>query len=287
MKKRVLKSKTPIRKSRSRKRNLSSRGTWLRYFFVTFLLLLLCGIAYHYRNGLAYYLGFKSDKVLVAKEQRHFSDVRNYQVLSRHEDLVAGIDVSQYQGTITWSKVKAVEGTFPIRFAFIRSTAGTNKLDQEFRQNWKNSKENGIIRGAYHYYRPNENSIEQANFFISNVTLEKGDLPPILDIESLPKNQSIDSLKVGLKRWLTIVDAKFRLKPIIYTNEKFYEDFLKDDFSEFQFWIANYNFFTETMQDDWLFWQFTEKASIAGIDGNVDVNLYNGSPKMLRYLTKP
>ena len=150
----------------------------------------------------------------------------------------------------------------------------------------KNSKENGILRGAYHYYRPNENSIEQANFFIRNVKLENGDLPPILDIESLPKNQSIDSLKVGLKRWLAAVDEKFHLKPIIYTNEKFYEDFLKDDFGEFQFWIANYNFFVETMQDDWLFWQFTEKATIDGIDGNVDVNLYNGTTKMLHYLTK-
>jgi lysozyme len=286
MRKRVLKSKTPIRKSRARKRNLSPSGQWLRYFFVTFLLLLLCGIAYHYRNGLAYYFGFKSDKVLEAKEQKHLSDVRNYQVLSRHDNLVAGIDVSQYQGTITWDKVKAVEGTFPIRFAFIRATAGTNKLDQEFRRNWKNSKDNGIVRGAYHYYRPNENSIEQANFFLSNVKLENGDLPPILDIESFPKNQSIDSLKVGLKRWLTAVDEKFHLKPIIYTNEKFYEDYLKDDFGEFQFWIANYNFFVETMQEDWLFWQFTEKATIDGINGNVDVNLYNGTPKMLHYLTK-
>ncbi len=286
MRKRVLKSKTPIRKSRTRKRNLSPIGKWLRYFFVTFLLLLLCGIAYHYRNGLAYYFGFKSDKVLAEKEQKHFSDVRNYQVLSGHDNLVAGIDVSQYQGSIAWEKVKVVEGTFPIRFAFIRATAGTNKVDVEFHRNWKNSKENGILRGAYHYYRPNENSIEQANFFIRNVKLENGDLPPILDIESLPKNQSIDSLKVGLKRWLAAVDEKFHLKPIIYTNEKFYEDFLKDDFGEFQFWIANYNFFVETIQDDWLFWQFTEKATIDGIDGNVDVNLYNGTPKMLHYLTK-
>ena len=286
MKKRVLKSKTPSRKSTIRKSNLTSRSAWLRYFFVIFLLLLLCAIAFHYRNGLAYYFGFKSDKVLVAKEHKHFSDVRNYQVLSTHDNLVAGIDVSQYQGTIRWKEVKVVEGTFPIRFAFIRATAGTNKLDQEFRRNWKHSKENGMVRGAYHYYRPNENSIEQANFFISNVTLEKGDLPPILDIESFPENQSADNLKVGLKRWLTIVDDKFRLKPIIYTNEKFYEDFLKEDFNEFQFWIANYNFFVETMQEDWLFWQFTEKATIDGIDGYVDVNLYNGTPKMLHYLAK-
>ena len=75
------------------------------------------------------------------------------------------------------------------------------------------------------------------------------------------------------------------VKPIIYTNEKFYEAFLKEEFSDYRFWIANYNFFVETMQEDWLFWQFTEKATIPGIKGNVDVNIYNGTPKMLQYMT--
>jgi lysozyme len=116
--------------------------------------------------------------------------------------------------------------------------------------------------------------------------LQKGDLPPILDIEAMPKNQPMDSLKGGLRRWLTKVDQHYKIRPIIYTNESYYEDFLKEDFSDFPFWIANYNFFVEKMQDDWLFWQFTEKATIDGIDGNVDVNLYNGTPKMLQYLTK-
>jgi lysozyme len=102
----------------------------------------------------------------------------------------------------------------------------------------------------------------------------------------MPKNQSMDSLKSGLRRWLTKVDQHYKIRPIIYTNESYYEDFLKEDFSDFPFWIANYNFFVEKMQDDWLFWQFTEKATIDGIDGNVDVNLYNGTPKMLQYLTK-
>ncbi len=51
-------------------------------------------------------------------------------------------------------------------------------------------KENKIMRGAYHYYRPNENSIEQANLFIKTVKLQKGDLPPVLDIEKLPEEST-------------------------------------------------------------------------------------------------
>ena len=248
--------------------------------------LFLFAIGFHYRSGLAYYFGFKSSKVIEKQESKRLTDVRNFQLLTQYADRVVGIDVSEYQGHIHWDKVKTIESTFPIQFAFMRATAGKDKVDTQFGRNWTESKKNKLLRGAYHFYRPNENSLDQAAFFINTVTLHKGDFPPILDIESIPKNQPMDSLKSGLRRWLTKVDQHYGIKPIIYTNERYYKDYLKDDFSDFQFWIANYNFFVETIQDDWLFWQFTEKATIDGIDGNVDVNIYNGTPKMLNYLTK-
>ena len=106
--------------------------------------------------------------------------------------------------------------------------------------------------------------------------LSKGDLPPILDIEKLPKTQSIDSLKVGLKRWLKKVEQHYKIKPIIYSGESYYNDFLRDEFSEYPFWIANYNFWRKEMDADWMLWQFTEKAQVNGIDGLVDVNVYDG-----------
>jgi lysozyme len=280
--------KTLVRRSTASRKTTSKRKTSSRkisgFVFGLFCCLFIFGLGYHYRNGLAYYFGFKSDKVIDQVAAKRISDVRNYNVLSDYADKVVGIDVSQYQGTIHWDEVAAVENNFPIKFVFIRATVGKNKVDNAFATNWDASRKK-FIRGAYHYYRPNENSLEQARNFITNVKLSKGDLPPVLDIEAMPKNQSIDSLKVGLKRWLEKVDAHYHVKPIIYTNEKFYEAFLKEAFSDYQFWIANYNFFVETMQDDWLFWQFTEKATIPGINGNVDVNIYNGTPKMLQYMT--
>ena len=125
----------------------------------------------------------------------------------------------------------------------------------------------------------------EAENFIKTVKLRKGDLPPVLDIEQLPEEQSIDSLKVGLKRWLKKVDAHYKVKPIIYTGQRYYEDFLKEEFKGYTFWIANYNFFVENIEDDWAFWQFTEKATLKGINERVDLNIYNGTPKMLEYLT--
>ena len=142
-----------------------------------------------------------------------------------------------------------------------------------------------MIRGAYHYYRPNENSLEQAALFIKTVRLQKGDLPPVLDIEKLPKNQSMTNLKKGLRRWLQAIENHYKVKPIIYTGEKYYDDFLKEEFSDYLFWIANYNFYREEIQDDWLFWQFTERAAVPGIEGNVDVNIYNGDLQQLQFIT--
>ena len=256
-------------------------GIALGIVFVIFIFL----VGFHYRNGLAYYFGFRTKNAFVEKEEKRINDVRNFELLSKYSDKVVGIDVSQYQGTINWEQVKNIENSFPIRYVFIRATVGQDKVDNEFENNWRQSKNNGIVRGAYHYYRPNENSLAQANNFISTVKLEKGDLPPVLDIEQLPKNQTLDSLKVGLKRWLVKVEDHYKVKPIIYSGEKFYNAFLKEEFSEYTFWIANYNFFVEDLKDDWLFWQFTEKATVDGIDGNVDANIYNGTPKMLHYNT--
>ncbi len=249
--------------------------------------LIFCAIIYHYRNGLAYYFSFKSDKVLDKEaKEKSLSDVRNYQVLKKNGDKAIGFDVSEYQDQIEWTDVKTLDNDYELSFVFIRATVGKDRLDKRFEENWLGAKENHLIRGAYHYYRPNENSIEQAELFINTVRLEKGDLPPVLDIERLPENQSIERLKIGLKRWLTMVEVHYKMKPIIYTGERYYDDFLKDEFSDYLFWIANYNFYREQMKEDWLFWQFTEKASVSEIKGNVDVNIFNGDVEQLQFITK-
>lgn len=286
MKKPVAKRK-PVKRGpivKKKKAFLSDKGK--KGVAIIILIVLLMAVLYHYRDGLAYYFSFKTDKILKKEaEAKRVSDVRNYQVLHKHEGKVVGFDVSEFQGKINWALVNKVEDKYPLRFVFIRATAGNDRVDAQFAFNWDEAKKKKIIRGAYHYYRPNENSILQAELFIKTVKLKKGDLPPILDIEKLPKNQSLDSLKVGLKRWLKVIDAHYKVKPIIYTGEKYYDDFLKKEFSGYRFWIANYNFFVEDIKEDWLFWQFTEKAIVPGVSGNVDIDIYNGTPKQLDYLT--
>jgi lysozyme len=280
MAKAVTRKQTIRRKSSKNKKSVIST----KFIVIAFLVLAFIFGIYHYKNAILYYFSFKSDKVL--KEDK-VAQARIFQILKAHKELTFGFDVSQFQGKINWNKVDSVEHKFPLQFVFIRATAGNDKKDIRFDENWVAAKKYHFIRGAYHYYRPNENSLEQAENFIKIVTLQKGDFPPVLDIEKFPENQSIDSLKVGLKRWLKKVDEHYKVRPIIYTGEKYYNDFLKEDFPEYTFWVANYNFFVENIKDDWLFWQFTEKARIEGIDERVDVNIYNGTPMMLHYLTIP
>jgi lysozyme len=276
-------SRKYIKKTSFRKSNPKSK--WL-FFGITFLLFFFMAFGiYKFRDGFLYYLGFKSDKnaATLSKEDRKITDIRIYEVLHKHDDKAIGFDVSEYQSKIDWEQTYHIDEAFELSFVFIRATAGKNKVDARFKENWKASKERQLIRGAYHYYRPNENSLAQAENFIQHVNLEQGDLPPVLDIEKLPNSQSIDSLKVGLRRWLKKVEKHYKVKPIIYSGESYYTDFLKREFKEYPLWIANYNFWRNHLEKDWLFWQFTEKAQIEGIKGMVDLNVFNGDKNKLQF----
>ena len=75
------------------------------------------------------------------------------------------------------------------------------------------------------------------------------------------------------------VEQHYGVKPIIYSGESFYNEHLYNDFSEYTCWVANYNYYVENIDDDWSFWQFTDKGSVYGIKEFVDVNIFNGQKK--------
>lgn len=193
-----------------------------------------------------------------------------------------GIDVSTYQYNINWDTVLKYN---EIDFVFIRATAGENKLDDTFTRNKELLKKHNIICGVYHYYRPNENSKTQADFFIKNVKLEIGDLPPVLDIEKLSKDKNLSILKKELLNWLKIIEQHYKITPIIYTYNNYYSLFLQNDkrFSKYPIWIAWYNTKErpETIVKEWLFWQFSDKGRLKGLEHNVDLNVFNGTKKNL------
>ena len=281
-----LERRTAKAAKRSRKRPKKKQFSFGKYILLPIVLVTILVGIWHYRYAL-YYLAFqRTQEGTEVKLAPLTTRMRNFDVLQHHQDKLYGIDISHYQGRINWKKVAKIQDSFPISFVFIRATAGKTRTDRKFKRNWKLAKEKGFVRGAYHYYRPDENSLEQAYKFIKTVKLKPGDLPPVLDIEDIPRVQSMDRLKVGLKRWLNTVEKHYGIKPILYSGESFYNDFLYQEFAEYTCWIANYNYYVERIDKDWQFWQFTDKGSVRGIKEFVDLNIYNGSLKELKSLAK-
>lgn len=205
-------------------------------------------------------------------------------ILKTNRKAAIGLDISHYQGEVNWNKFGYVGDSIPISFVFIRATMGNNATDNHFETNWNGAGEKGLIRGAYHFYRPNENSLEQAANFIENVNLGPGDLPPVLDIETLPDPsvQTVASLRIGLQRFLDALEEHYGVKPIIYTSDNYYTTHLKEyGFDDYLLWVANYNCIQEPQNTNWNIWQFSSQAQVTSITELVDINVFNGKPKKL------
>ena len=192
---------------------------------------------------------------------------------------IQGIDISHYQGDIDWAKLqKAIINKCPVRFVIVKSTEGRSIVDENFAYNFNQAREYGFIRGAYHFWSLKSNARDQAYFFLSKVKLEPGDLPPVLDVELKRKDQSVEDFQRDILTWLHIVEDHYHVKPIIYTSYKFKMINLADKrFDNYPYWISHYYVDKMQYKGEWKFWQYTDVGSLPGIDGYVDLNIYNGS----------
>ena len=197
---------------------------------------------------------------------------------------VHGIDISHYQGKIDWELLTHNrEAQFPIHFIFLKATEGGDHGDDTFTQNFGQARKYGFIRGAYHYFIPKTR--KQADFFIRTVQLAKGDLPPVLDVETTGK-QSPQELKTAVKTWLDRVEAHYGVKPILYTSYKFKKRYLSDSiFNAYPYWIAHYYVDSVRYEGKWHFWQHTDVGTVPGIEEEVDLNVFNGTMEELLELT--
>jgi lysozyme len=236
------------------------------------------------KDALLHYLGFVTNRYQQHASTATNSNQRTKEVFANFPNSTFGIDVSEYQGRIRWKEIDSAYGK-PIEFVVVRATAGTNYVDKQFKNNWKAVRKLAVIRGAYHYFRPDENSSAQAENFIKTVQLKPGDLPPILDIERVSSVQSLHNLRKGLRNWLNLVEAHYGVKPFIYSGKKFKESFLEEEFSGYRFWIAAYTVTQTDFPPQQLFWQFSESGAIPGIRGSVDLNIYRGDANALNRLT--
>jgi GH25 family lysozyme M1 (1,4-beta-N-acetylmuramidase) len=198
-----------------------------------------------------------------------------------------GIDVSYYQGNIDWNAA-AADG---VAFAVIRVSDGTGFLDPKFAQNWEGARNAGVLRGAYQFFRSDDDPIAQAQLLLDQMgPLEANDLPPVIDVESTDGVGNATRID-RIRAWLDHVEAAVGAKPIIYTGGYFWQDNVgTDEFNDHPLWHAGYTggdcpSTIANQWPDWTIWQYSSSGSVSGIGGDVDVNRFNGDFNQLLDLT--
>ena len=197
-----------------------------------------------------------------------------------------GMDISHHQPFIIWNKLrilvnqdgrtvlnedKAVR-TESIDYVFMKATEGESFKDWRFKGRWKKAKKAGITRGAYHFFRPGKNAVDQAQSYIQRVgVLDADDLPPVLDIERLD-GCSNETLNKRALEWLQIVEKHYGRKPIVYANPHYLNNIIDSRITQnFPIWVANYKVSRPSFRR-WQYWQFTDRALVKGA-GCVDLNV--------------
>lgn len=242
---------------------------------------------YHYPPGfLQDWLQIRKARTWLRKGKEYFYGLSGESVEWPRCYPVRGVDVSRYQTHVEWTKVRQNN----IAFAFIKATEGFYRQDDLFAAHWQETGAAGVRRGAYHFYRPNQLPLLQALNFIRIVELKTGDLPPVLDVETLGDTRP-EKLREGMQIWLDLVEDHFKVKPILYSNYDFYRQYLEGHFDDYPLWIAHYQVprlrIAPGPGKKLKFWQLTDRGAVEGIQGRVDCNVFYGSPAELQQLCLP
>jgi lysozyme len=221
---------------------------------------------------------------------------------------IRGIDVSAWDPFIDWPTVRSQD----IRFVMIKATEGVDFFSKCFTEQWAGAKSAGILCGPYHYLRAAQDGVKQADFFLSKVNIEDGDLPPFLDIEGTNNDGGTNSQFIGnAQKWLERVEQKTGRRPVVYSTASFLQEKLTANGHSpswakgYPTWVAQY--FNSHSADgggqptqpagwgDWIFWQYSgDKLTLNGIYQDaaktrpvfVDMNVYRHSLEELYRLAK-
>lgn len=195
-------------------------------------------------------------------------------------EMLLGIDVSGYQGVIDWHKVKN-DG---IEFAILKVIRKDLDPDKQFENNWQGCIAAGVpIHGVYNYS------------YATTVAKAKSDAKKVLSILNGRKVKVYldveDACQKGLGRLLIDIINAYAdvilaagLEFGVYTGLSFYNTYIKPYGGvSYPLWIARYcplfddgsiNEAYKPSVDGMVGWQYTSKGKVAGISGNVDMNIW-------------
>jgi len=203
---------------------------------------------------------------------------------AREKYPVRGIDISHHQTDIDWEILARAR----LDFVFIKATEGGDHRDTKFGEYWKRAGELGLARGAYHYFTFCKSGEEQAENYIRTVPDGPGLLPPVIDLEyggNCSARPPKDELIKEIGEFSDIVERKYGSRPLIYTTNQSYRDFISGELPGYMIWIRDI-YATPRLADGrgWSFWQYTNRGRLWGIDGFVDLNVFNGTREEFKTL---
>lgn len=185
-----------------------------------------------------------------------------------------GIDVSHYQGTIDFRKVKAAG----YGFAILKATEGTYYKDPSFETNYKAAKAAGLLVGAYHFaaFTSISEAVQEAKYFQSALKGKTFDIIPQLDLE---QNHAGGNLIGAMKAFFG------QLGPAgLYSFASFYLGSLADKHTQ-PLWYARYASHPIGVSR-YAIWQYSSQGRVPGINGYVDLDV-SGTDFDLMLVPKP
>ena len=220
--------------------------------------------------------------------------------LTYNSERIYGIDVSRHQHErdgkfypINWKHLrvthlgtlsdKRVRGKvdYPVTFAYIKSTEGCTVLNGYYDLDYKEARAAGIRTGTYHFFSLSTPGKEQARHFMRKSHYQKGDLPPVLDVEptdwQITQAGGPEAMFKQVRAWLNEVKAGWKTQPILYIGQSFalkYMPLAPDLGDNYFVWIARYGEYMPHFK--LTFWQLSPDGKVSGIRGDVDINVYNG-----------
>ena len=197
------------------------------------------------------------------------------------------VDLSHHNTGIVWDSLKVVvdrrgntskdllnaKSVYPVTTVILKATEGLKFKDRKYDEYWDEAGQRSYTRGAYHFFRSSKDPAKQAQNYIAKVKLRHSDLPPILDVETIHEGCTKEELNDKVLAWLRAVEAHYGRTPIVYTSDSFARDILSPAVTEhYPMWIARYNI-QQPRFNDWMMWQFTDKAVLYGASGYVDLSI--------------
>lgn len=185
---------------------------------------------------------------------------------------IRGVDVSRHQGKIDWRMVAGDD----IAFAYIKATEGGDWRDPQFRINWRDARKAGLATGAYHFFTLCRPGRDQARNFLAVLPRQDKMLPPVVDLEfvgNCKQRLTREELRAELDAFLGEVEGELGREVMLYVPVDFlaaYGPALPDR----PLWRRS--LFRPPRKNDWTFWQYHSAGQVDGVDGGVDLNVFNG-----------